>query len=88
MIRRQLSNYALSSIRLNNYKSYFKFILMLAGDINSPGPITTVDKNKMWDDLPSRNCNISVDWNDFDSDISNSGNKRVCLRIGECILFI
>ena len=41
-------NYILSSINLNRYKSYFKFILVLAGDINlNPGKITMIDKNKI-----------------------------------------
>ena len=35
--------------------------------------------NIMWDDLPFRNCNLSMDWTEnqtsFDSDISNSSNK-------------
>ena len=33
MIQRQLSNYVLTSIRSNSYKSYFKFIIILATDI-------------------------------------------------------
>lgn len=33
MIQRQLSNYVLTSIRSNSYKSYFKFIIILARDI-------------------------------------------------------
>ena len=39
MIRGQLSNYALSCIHLITYDAYFKFILMLAADINqNTGP--------------------------------------------------
>ena len=48
MIRRQLSNYAVSSIRLNKHKSYFKVIVMLTGDISlNPGPVTAIDNNDM-----------------------------------------
>lgn len=54
----------------------------------NPGLIKTLD-NKIWDDLPFCNCNLSIEWienqTSFDSDISNSGNK---LKIGKCILFI
>ena len=43
MIQIQLSNYALSNVRLNRFKSYFKFILMFARYINlNPGAINTI----------------------------------------------
>ena len=62
MKQRQLSNYTLLSIYLNRSKSYFKVILMLAGDINlNLGPITMVDNYNMWNDLPFRKCNLSID---------------------------
>ena len=53
---------------------------MLAGDRNfSPGPTINIDKNNMLDELPFRNCNLSIDWTDnqtnLDSDVSNSCNK-------------
>lgn len=55
MIRRQLSNYILTSIGSNRYKCYFKFILILAGDNNLKlGSITMTKNNNMWTDLPFR----------------------------------
>ena len=62
MMRGQIPNYTLLSIHLNRNKSYFKFTLMLAGDINmNPRPITTIDNEHMWDDVPFRNYNLSID---------------------------
>ena len=38
-----------------------------------------MDNNNIWDDLPFRNCNLSIDWSEnqttFNSDDSNNGNK-------------
>ena len=40
-LRKRLSQDALSKVHLNKYGSYFKFILLLSGDINlNPGPTT------------------------------------------------
>ena len=39
ILRKRLSQDALSKVHLNKYGSYFKFILLLSGDINlNPGP--------------------------------------------------
>ena len=76
------TNYALSSIHLNRYKTGFKFILMLAEYINlNPDrkSIKAIDNNNMWVDLPLRNGNLSIHWTEyktsFDSDIGNCGSK-------------
>ena len=92
IIRRQLSYYSLSSINLNGHNSYFKFILVLVGDINlSSRSIIMIDNNSMWDDLPFCNYNLSTEWTEnqisFDSGNSNSVTSEVCLKIGKCILF-
>ena len=39
ILRKRLSQDALSKVHLNKYESYFKFVLLLLGDINlNPGP--------------------------------------------------
>ena len=53
---------------------------MLDRDINlNPGRIITIHNNKMWDDLPFRKCNLSIDRNEhkfnIESNKSNSGDK-------------
>ena len=80
MKRKQLFNYTLSNVYLNKCKSFFKFILMLARDINlNPGSITTIHNSNMWNDLPFCNCNVSVDRTEhqfnIDSNNSNSGDN-------------
>ena len=77
MIRKQLSNNALSSVRLNSFKSYCQFILNVAGDINlNPVPVTRIANNNMCDDCPVCYCYLCIDWTEnytsFDFDISNS----------------
>lgn len=60
---------------------YFKFNLILVGDINlNSWPNTTTDKNNnVWDDFPFPNWDLFVDWTEnqtsFDSGISNSDNN-------------
>ena len=40
MLDKNLSLYALSKLKLRNYDSFFKYLLLLSGDINlNPGPI-------------------------------------------------
>ena len=80
MIRKQLSNNALWSIRLNSFKSYCKFILKVAGDINlNSTPVTSKAKNNVRDDFPVCYYYLCIDWTEnctsFDFDILNSGNK-------------
>lgn len=45
----------------------------------TPGPITTMHNNKMWDSLPFRNCSLSIDLTEYqfntDSNNSDSDNK-------------
>lgn len=93
MIRRQLSNYAVSSIRLNKHKSYFKVIVMLTGDISlNPGPITAIDNDM---------CETTSLFVTVISLLTGLNIKRVltvifqiveargvCLKIGESILSI
>ena len=80
MIRKQLSNNALWSIRLNSFKSYCKLILKVAGDINlNSTPVTSKAKNNVRDDFPVCYYYLCIDWTEnctsFDFDILNSGNK-------------
>ena len=45
ILRKRLSQDALSKVHWNKYGSYFKFILLLSGDINlNPGPTTPTKK--------------------------------------------
>ena len=53
-----------SSKQLNNYKSCFKFILILARGINLNPRLFKVIVDNMWDDLPLSNCDSSIDLND------------------------
>ena len=69
MLRKRLSQGTLSKVHLNNYVSYFKFILLLSGDINlDPGPITAKTSDILWELLPFHNCSFSTERMDFQLD--------------------
>ena len=53
-----------SSKHLNNYKSCFKFILILARGINLNPRLFKVIVDNMWDDLSFCNCDSSIDLTD------------------------
>ena len=75
-LRCQLSYFALANIRLNRYDSFFRFILLLLGDINvNPGP-TTVNDNKIpLNTLPFYKCDEPVMTSKCDS---SDHNKEQC----------
>ena len=61
ILRKRLSQDALSKVHLNKYGSYFKFILLLSGDINlNPGPTAPKRNDILWELLPFHNCSFSL----------------------------
>ena len=60
ILRKQLSQDALFKVHLYKYESYFKFILLLSGDINlNPGPNTAKRNDVLWELLSFHNCKFS-----------------------------
>ena len=56
-LRCQLSYFPLANIRLHRYDSFFRFILLLSGDINiNPGPTTVTSNSIPLNTLPFRTC--------------------------------
>ena len=56
-LRCQLSYFPLANIRLHRYDSFFRFILLLSGDINiNPGPTTVTNNSIPLSTLPFRTC--------------------------------
>ena len=93
MIWKQLSNFTLSIILLNRYQSCFKFILMLAGNIEiNRRPITMIDDKSMWDDLPFNNCTFLLTGLKINLVLPLTAEivltNGVCWKVGEYILFI
>ena len=53
ILRKRLSQDALSKVHLNKYGSYFKFFLLLLGDTNlNPGPTAPKRNDILWELLP------------------------------------
>ena len=72
MLRKRLSQGTLSNVHLNNYVSYFKFILLLPGDINvDPGPIIRKTNDILWELLPFHNCSFSTECMGYQLDSSS-----------------
>ena len=66
---KRLSQDALSKVHLNKYGSYFKFILLLSGDINlNPGPTAPKRNDILWELLPFHNCSFSTEPIDYQLD--------------------
>ena len=60
---------ALCKVHLNNYGSYFKFILLLSNDINlNPGPTAPKRNYILWELLPFHNCSFSTERMDYQLD--------------------
>ena len=56
-------------IHLNKYGSYFKFILLLSGDINlNPRPTVPKRNGILWELLPFYNCSSSTERMDYQHD--------------------
>ena len=56
-LRCQLSNFALANIRVHRYDSFFRFILLLSGNINvNLGPTTVTNNSIPLNTLPFHNC--------------------------------
>ena len=69
ILRKWLSHDALSKVYLNKYGSYFKFILLLFGDINlNPWPTAPKRNDILWELLPFRNCRFSTARMDYQLD--------------------
>ena len=58
-----------SNKHLNNYKSRFKFILILAREINLNPRLFKMMVDNMWNDLPFCNCDSSIDLTDCQSSL-------------------
>ena len=55
-----------TKVHLNKYGSYFKFILLLSGDINlKPGPTNPKRNDILWELLSFHNCSFSTEWIDY-----------------------
>ena len=88
-LRYQLSYFALANIRLHRYDLFFRFILLLSGDINANSGSTTENNNKdPLNVLPFYNCDeptISSEYNtsdynkEYDDSKSNIFKKRACI---------
>ena len=69
ILRKLLSQDALSKVHLNKYGSYFKFILLLSGDINlNPGPTARKRNDILCELLPFHNCSFSTERMDYQLD--------------------
>ena len=69
ILRKRLSQDALSKVHLSMYVSYFKFILLLSDNIDwNPGPTTPKRIDMLWELLPFRNCSFSTQWMDYQLD--------------------
>ena len=69
ILRKLLSQDALSKVHLNKYGSYFKFILLLSGDINlNPGPTTPKRNDILWELFPFHKCSFSTERMDYQLD--------------------
>ena len=66
ILQKRLSQDALPKVYLNKYGSYFKFILLLSGDINlNPGPTTPKRNDILWELLSFHNCSFSTEQMDY-----------------------
>ena len=69
ILRERLSQDALSKVHLNRYGSYFKFVLLLSGDINlNPWPTTPKRNYILWELLSFHNCSFSCERMDYQLD--------------------
>ena len=58
-----------TKVHLNKYGSYFKFILLLSGDINlNPGPTDPKRNDILWELHLFHNCNVSTERMDYELD--------------------
>ena len=66
ILRKRLSQHALSKVHLNKYVSHVKFILVQPGDINlNPGPTDPKRNYILWELLPSHNCSFYTERMDY-----------------------
>ena len=69
ILQKQVSRDALSKIHLNNYGSYFKFILLLSGDINlNPGPTAPKRSDILWELFPFHSSRFSTEQMNYQLD--------------------
>ena len=69
ILRKQLLQDALFKVHLNKYGSYFRFILLLSGDINlNPGLTASKRNDMLWEFLPFHNCSFSTERMDYQLD--------------------
>ena len=69
IFRVRLSQDALFKVHLNKYGSYFKFVLLLSGDINlNTGPTPQKRNDVLWELLPFHNWRFSTERMDYQLD--------------------
>ena len=69
ILRKQVSQNALSKVHLSNYGSYFKFLLILSDDINLNSGAPTQKRNDMlWEALPFHNWSFPTESIDYQLD--------------------
>ena len=69
LLRKRISQDALYKVHLNKYESYFKFILLLSGDINLNFGPTALKRNYILRELiPFHNCSFSTEQMDYQFD--------------------
>ena len=69
ILRKRLSQDALSKVHLNKYGSYFKFILLLSGDIKLNSEPTAPKTSDILRELPLfQNCSFSTQQMDYQLD--------------------
>ena len=79
ILRKQLSKDAISKVHLNKYGSYFKFILLLPGDVNlNPGIITPKRNDKLWEPFPFHNYSFSTERMEYQPDALSKINNDAC----------
>ena len=70
ILRKRLSQDTLSKVHLYKYGSYFKFILLLSGNINlNPGPAAPRRNDILWQLLHFQNCSFSTERIDYELDL-------------------
>ena len=89
---RRSHSFLLNVLDLNKYESYFKFILLLSGDINlNPGPTTPKRNDILWELLPFHDCSFSTEGMDYQLDplsLVSNDTWNTCFKKEACTSLI
>ena len=90
ILRKRLFQDALPKVHLNKHGSYFKFILLLSGDLNlNPGSTAPKRNDILWELLPFHNCSFSTERMDSQLDpLSVVSNDAWTIFQKRCMHFI